>query len=245
MLAALKQVSISLGAYKPARALHRAFNRSERKHFQEQTELLSQFIRPGDLVFDVGANIGTRAEIMLSLGATVVAFEPQPTCAREVRARGNKRLTVIEAAVGATIGTAQLYLKKSSGQASLVAGWEGQEIGQLVVPVTTLDIEIKKFGNPVFCKIDVEGFEAEVLFGLSAAIKCLSFEFHCNETDIATVHRCLKKLSELGQYEINLIGEENSSWLLQEWVSPIDFLNVFPSCAASYGYGDIFARIRS
>lgn len=45
-------------------------------------EFYSQFIHPGDLVFDVGANVGNRTKIFLRLGARVVAFEPQASCAR-------------------------------------------------------------------------------------------------------------------------------------------------------------------
>ena len=131
-LSAIKQVSISLGLYKPARALHRALFPSERQKFATHRALLSTFIQPGDLAFDVGANLGVRSEIMLSIGAQVVAFEPQPVCARETRARGNNRLTVVEKAVGAVEGTADLHLKAGSGQASLLPNWQGgPEIGVL------------------------------------------------------------------------------------------------------------------
>jgi hypothetical protein len=112
MLRAAKQLSISLGLYKPARALHRALNPTERSEFRSHKALLSQFIKPGDLAFDVGANIGVRTEIMLALGARVVAFEPQPMCARETRARGSNRLIVVEKAVGARMGIAELHVEK-------------------------------------------------------------------------------------------------------------------------------------
>ncbi len=68
-LSAIKQVSISLGLYKSARALHRALFPSERQKFATHKALLSTFIQPGDLAFDVGANLGVRSEIMLSIGA--------------------------------------------------------------------------------------------------------------------------------------------------------------------------------
>jgi hypothetical protein len=93
--ATAKKLSISLGIYRPARALHGLLLGDKNK--SDHKTLLSEFIRPGDLAFDVGANIGDRTDLMLSLGANVVAFEPQPICAREVRARGSaKRLTVVE-----------------------------------------------------------------------------------------------------------------------------------------------------
>jgi FkbM family methyltransferase len=76
MFSAIKQASIYLGVYRPLRVLHRALKPSERKSFLEQRQLLSSFISPGDLAFDVGANIGIRTEVMSSIGARVVAFEP-------------------------------------------------------------------------------------------------------------------------------------------------------------------------
>ena len=46
-----------------------------------------------------------------------------------------------------------------------------------MVPVTTLDALIERHGVPSFVKVDAEGFEEEVLQGLSRSIKALSFEF--------------------------------------------------------------------
>ena len=51
--------------------------------------------------------------------------------------------------------------------------WEGEEI----VRVSTLDFFIKKYGCPKFIKIDVEGFEAEVVRGLTKSVEMLSLEF--------------------------------------------------------------------
>jgi FkbM family methyltransferase len=245
MLSTIKQTAISLGLYKPARALFRAIDSSQRRHFRQQRAFLAQFVQPGSLAFDVGANIGTRSEIMLSLGARVIAFEPQPICARETRARGNRLLTVIEKAVGESSGFADLHLKKSDVQASLLNDWQGgPATGTLRVAVTTLDEEIKQFGLPNFCKIDVEGFEPQVVRGLSSAIPALSFEYHCDEISIAMVRSVLARLAELGTYEINLVGYENTSWLSPQWLSVPRFIESFPQIAGDNFWGDCFARLK-
>jgi FkbM family methyltransferase len=243
-LNAVKQISISLGLYRPARALHRLIYPDHTR--PDHIKLLSGFIKPGDLVFDVGAYAGYRTELMLALGAKVIAFEPQPAIAREARARGGpRRLTVIEAALGAQAGTADLYLHAdNSGGASLNSDWyRTEDHGKITVPVTTLDAEIKKFGLPSFCKIDVEGFEVDVLRGLSSPIKSLSFEYQCDERGIGKVRQCLDLITKLATYEFNLTGTEDGQWLSSRWMSKEEFLSSFPNCAHPHFYGDIFTRV--
>jgi FkbM family methyltransferase len=235
---ALKRLSLSIGLYRPARAVHRAIFGAQA--FREHRALLSEFLKPGDLAFDVGANIGEKTDIMISLGARVVAFEPQPILARETKARG---ATVIQAALGAKPTVADLFLTDSSGMASLQRGWmDATQTGKLTVPVTTLDIEIAKHGLPAFCKIDVEGHEVEVLKGLTEPIKALSFEYHLHEAGLEAVRQCLGLLRRLGTYEFNLIGTEGSRWLSDKWMGDTEFQKSFPSCARDHFYGDIFAR---
>jgi FkbM family methyltransferase len=243
-LALVKQLSISLGLYRPARALHNLVFRDPDR--RDHLAILSEFIKPGDLAFDVGANIGDRTDLMLSLGAKVVAFEPQPILAREVRARASaKRLTVVEAALGPQIGRADLFLTWLTRTASLNADWDANstgEHGKINVPVTTLDVEIRKYGLPVFCKMDIEGFEAEVLKGLSFPIRALSIEFHCDERGVAKMAQCVDMITQLATYEFNLVGTEEGKWLSPHWMSKAEFLSSFPACAHPHFYGDIFAR---
>jgi FkbM family methyltransferase len=243
LLSVAKQLTISIGLYKPTRALHRALNRSERRHFRAQQLLLGQFIKAGDLAFDVGANIGDRTEILLSLGASVVAFEPQPICAREISARGNERLTVVQKAVGETEGTARLHLKSANVQSSLMPDWQGDDVGVMTVSVTTLDKAIEQFGLPSFCKIDVEGFEAYVLRGLSRRIPAISLEYHCDNRGIEKVRECLDLLSKLGSYSVNLIGQENTILLSSNWLAVPEFIKSFPDCAKGNFWGDLFVRV--
>jgi FkbM family methyltransferase len=242
MTTTAKDVLIASGLYRTARIIQRRLNPSARRRFLDQKGLYSQFVKRGDLVFDVGANIGERTAVFLALGCRVVSFEPQPSCAKEVRARNNGMLRVEEKAVGASEGRAKLFLKKSDTLASLVHGWQGEDVGTIDVQVTTLDAAISQFGQPTFCKIDVEGFEAQVLQGLSHPIPMLSFEFHVN-SDAKAAPECIKILSNLGPVKINAVGGEGCNWILSNWISQEQFTDTFPECVAPNIYGDIFAKL--
>ena len=63
-------------------------------------------------------------------------------------------------------------------------------VGTFEVPVVTLDAAIEHYGVPAYCKIDVEGWEFEVLRGLSQAVDLISLEFHLTDRDIAKTRAC-------------------------------------------------------
>ena len=248
-LTVVKQLSISTGLYKPARTLYRLLNKSQLAKFHQELEFYSKLIEPGSLCFDVGANIGEKTEVFLKIGASVVAFEPQPDCMKELKARCGhyrKKLCMCQSAVGEESGEAVLHLRESSGQASLLSNWQGKPKNNISVPVTTLDRAIVEFGKPDYCKIDVEGYELNVLKGLTQAIPLLSFEYHLTECEIETTRACLNYLSKFGELLINLTPSSILVFTFQDWMTIDQFLKVFPDGLRNregYFYGDIFVRI--
>ncbi len=234
------------------RSLRIYYGNRERRAAMER--LYGTFIRPGDLVFDVGAHVGDRIAAFRRLKARVVAVEPQPALVRTLRLiYGRDRAVAIEpVAVGRSAGEIELKLNIENPTVSTAspefiaaadgaAGWEGQAWTRSVrVPVTTLDALIARHGVPAFIKIDVEGFEAEALAGLTRAVAALSFEFTTIQRNVALA--AIERCRALGYGHYNGALGESQSLVHPQWQNAdgiARWLVALPDCANS---GDIYAR---
>lgn len=184
---------------------------------QKLIEIYWRLTRPGDLVFDVGANVGEFTRAFLSIGCRVVAVEPQPEVAEHIPGEA----TVIVKALGATAGREPFYASPTSPALSTMSILVRDNAPQITnggflprqVEVTTLDALIDEYGVPVFAKIDVEGWEPQVLSGLSTPLAGLSFEVHSFQPSKADA--CIALLDELGDYAYSYAPGE--SFELEPW----------------------------
>ena len=204
------------------------------------------FLRTGDLCFDIGANQGSRSRTWLNMGARVVAVEPQPALVEGfLRPLG---VAVEQTALGATPGEAEMTMADEIDTvATLASHWreEGRFKGMtwgdvITVPVTTLDALIEKHGLPRVCKIDVEGYEREVLKGLSHAIPLISFEFTSEFVDHAV--ECLDLIGSLGDYRARLLlGEDDFA---NDWDSLAETASTLRRVARDpEAWGDVFVKL--
>jgi len=247
---AVKNFCISAGIYRPARWLTRRLHPSQLQTYHDDIGFYRSLLPSSALCFDVGANIGEKMEAMLKAGAHVVAFEPSPTALLELKARcgREKNWTLVVTAVGCEAGIETLYATQDSGKSSLDSSWQRAEdvVGTYRVPVVTLDAAIKTFGKPFYCKIDVEGWELEVLKGLTQPIPLISFEFHLNEKGIIKTISCLERLLDFGQSYVNITPAESAFFHLLEWMPIEEFLEWFPgdlkNTLPGDSYGDIFVK---
>lgn len=225
------------------------------EHDSRSANFYRQFISPGDLVFDVGANMGNRSKIFLSLGARVVAFEPQKKCADFLRAAlgHEQRFTLIEAALGASDGEAEMMISDAHTISTLSRDWiqTTQSHGRFsqyqwnqkqTVRVTTLDRVIQAYGVPAFIKIDVEGFEKEVLSGLTTPVRCLSIEFAAE--NIAATFECLDRVTALSNSAFQFSEGESMDFQLPEWVPAGEIRSWLTKLAHQdrMAWGDVYIR---
>ena len=224
------------------------------EYFRKQLQFYSQFIKEGDLCFDIGANIGDKTEVYVKLGAKVVSVEPQQSCWLIIKRRfaDNPSVFIEPVVLAENEGERTLYVDKSPTISSISEDWirAVKESGRfsdshkwsykIQVKSLTLDSLIEKYGKPAFCKIDVEGSEFEVVQGLSQPVNVLSFEFIPEYLD--PVLACIDYLSKLGKAEFNY-SLTDSALALPEWINAdniIDMLQAFSG--KSTMQGDIYVK---
>ena len=215
--------------------------------------LYARFVKPGDLVFDVGSHVGDRIAAFRRLGARVVACEPQPALVRMLRLiYGRDKAVLIEPlAVGAKAGEIELNINVDNPTVSTASrefikasqgapGWQGQNWDKSVkVPMTMLDALILRHGFPTFIKIDVEGFEAEALAGLTQPVAALSFEFTTIQRDVARA--CVARCHALGYLRYNGALGESQTLVHDEWQNADAIVRWLDDLPMEVNSGDVYA----
>jgi FkbM family methyltransferase len=237
----------------------RGIERSLRIYYDDRRDtaamdaLYARFVKAGDLVFDVGSHVGDRIAAFRRLGCRVVACEPNPALVPTLRRLygGDDKVTLEPVAVGATAGEIEMRINVDNPTVSTASrdfvrasqgapGWEGQQWDQSIkVAVTTLDALIARHGIPAFMKIDVEGFEAEALAGLTQPVAALSFEFTTIQRDVARA--CVARCQTLGYVRYNAALGESQALVHEDWQGAdaiVSWLDALPMEANS---GDVYA----
>lgn len=210
----------------------------------------------GDLIFDIGANEGFKTDLFLRLGARVIAVEPDETNQsilqeRFVKFRLIRRpLVIVGKAVSDKSATETMWIDgPGSAVNTLSQKWAGALKGnkarqtyghygldfakQKTVETTTLEQLMSVHGVPTFIKIDVEGYELNVIRSLQRPVPYLSFEVNLPEFRPEGLEcvEILGRLAAAGKFNYAVDCEEGLA--LERWLSPDEFLHVLKQCRES------------
>ena len=159
----------------------------------------------GKLIFDIGANYGEKAIIFARIADKVVCVEPSKTAVQVLNHRFSalKNVVIRQNGVGSYDGIAlfhefckeHAYSTFSDKWDDHVSAFAGKSLSN-EVSILTIDSLILIYGQPDFVKIDVEGWEIEVIRGISSPIKLISFECNLNQFLKESIE-CIYYLSKL------------------------------------------------
>ena len=216
-------------------------------------KLLSGYQR-GDLIFDVGANDGTKTDVFLRLGARVVGIEPDEANQEVLRAKflryrlAPKRVVIVGKAVSDKSTFETMWIDgPGSAVNTLSQKWvetlktnkdkfEHAHFGlefarRKTVETTTLEELILTHGLPFFVKIDVEGYEASVIRGLKRPVPFLSFEINLPEFRQEGLE-CVRLLDGLGaDGRFNYSADLQRGLALEKWLGAQEFSSVLEQCS--------------
>ena len=172
-------------------------------------KLFTKTVKPGHIVFDVGANVGSYTilgSVLVGQEGKVMAFEPVPENIKFLKNHIvlNKLMNVevFETAVTDYCGTAKFNVSADRVLGSI------SENGNITVTATTLDKIVQEKGvSPDCIKIDVEGGEAAVLEGARRVLReCRPIVFVATHSQ--DVHRKCLEILNLERYSVRTIANQ-------------------------------------
>lgn len=180
------QKSMFLGSYEPT-----------------QTAWFKQCLRPGDVFIDVGASFGwytTLGALLVGSTGKVFAFEPSPIASQVVeemiKDSMHQNVILTKAAVGRATGNTSLFLPTTRNLHSPSILQSDPDFVPVPIPMVALDhfAPLENVPKIKLVKIDVEGYEPDVLAGMERLVKEKRIE--------------------------NIICEFNSGWLKRNSMTP-------------------------
>ena len=218
--------------------------------FNKKSHDVTKLLNSGDLFFDIGAHLGSKSKQFLDKDLKAIMVEPLPKCVEQLKIifKNKDNVEIIQKAVGKTSGKTPLEVNtKMPATSTMAKHWKSGRFSnekwdqKIIVEMTTLDDLIKIYGVPKYIKIDVEGFELDVLLGLSQKAGIISFEFTSEFLD-QTIN-CLNHLKKIGYQEYNFsIGERRKFYT--HWSNTEDLIQELRNEITNDKllWGDVYCR---
>lgn len=159
------------------------------------------------LVFDIGSNIGTTIEFFSQRTSTVIGFEPNPTLFSRLQQRFENCNVIIDPrGLSNEIGRKSFRIANADTISTFSDDWVNNSRftggytwnDSIIVETTTLDSIIEQYGIPDYIKIDVEGYEFEVLTSLTKLLENTIISFEWAEEQKNKIEQTINYLFDLG-----------------------------------------------
>jgi len=206
-----------------------------------------------DLIFDVGANVGNKSNIFSKLANKVLAFEPSSTISSILKHRyKHSNVEVFNCALGSANTTSDFFEVEGNEYYSSLSKKHIETtvternvtnidlIKNKEVIVEKIENFIKKYGIPIYIKIDVEGYEYEVIQGLETAVPLISFEANLPEFCQESVN-CISYLSSISSDKYMFNFTTDNFFLREHFVKRNDAIKFLES--TQLRYLEIYAQL--
>ena len=238
--------------------LGKIFESKKKKEIRKKRrDFYLQFLNTGDIYYDVGANYGNRIDPIINDKIKIIAIEPQPKCIKKLKSKFKNNIVLIPKGLGPKKDVMTMFLARAHTISTFSKDFikATQESGrfskykwdkEIEVEIETLDNIISQHGKPTFIKIDVEGFELEVLKGLTMPIKYISYEYTVPERTVSLIN-CIDRIVEIsGEKNVvfNYSIGESMEWALNKWLSYQEIINeINTDKFIKTDFGDIYSKL--
>jgi FkbM family methyltransferase len=175
------------------------------------------------LIFDIGANVGNKTNEYLLVSDKVVAFEANPFLVSHLmeKFKNNPKVVVDNRGISDKKEIKVFKIANNSGLSTFSEDWinksrfSNKDIRWDIhfnVQTTTMDSIIEEYGTPDFIKIDVEGYELEVLLGLSSLLENTILSFEWAEEEYKKINKTIEHVKSLGYTQFGFTYEDDTSF---------------------------------
>lgn len=231
-------------------------SKNEAKLINDRKNFYLQFLGKGETYFDVGANYGNRIQPIINEGIKIVAFEPQVECQKYLHLKYGSKINVVPYGMSSKDEVKTMFISDNNvistfSEDFIKATNESGRFSQYhwdtkrEIELKTLEWAIGQYGKPSFIKIDVEGFESEVLGGLKTPVKFISFEYTVPEKTENALE-CIDKILKIcvdHNVMFNYSIGESMQWALEDWISADEMKkHIQTQVFANTKFGDIYSK---
>lgn len=228
-----------------------AYYRKNQEEYAFYKELIRTAGIGNDLIFDVGANQGQKSEIFSKLAKQVIAFEPSQKLFVLLQKRfRNSNVKLFNYALGSSVAQLDFYevegneahnsLSKKHVETTVTSRNIAtiETVRHKKVKVETLENFITEVGIPGYIKIDVEGYEYEVIKGLNTPVRLISFEANLPEFRDESI-QIVEYLASISHDKYKFNFTTDTSFLIDTFVSREEAMSFLS--ATLFRYLEVYA----